>query len=307
MTVTLITENYHFFPVFVCLNVFFHYFCSMIEQNDLFFTDGLRNDADSSDNRTLMCLSVKERNDVMTKQLSIINRVEELRCVTQFVDDIAKELNLNEEMHMNIGLVLEEMVSNVIFYAYPKDIVGTINLCAKSDGQSLTLLLSDKGYAFDPTQIESNDMEANPAERPIGGMGIYIVKNIMNHVSYQRLDGRNLLTMSIIINERVSSMTQILQQDGQTIIKTVARIDTLNAPQFEKDIEPALAEPGVDLVMDCQELTFIASSGLRIIQKTMRSVTTGKGNFKIINVSPSVYKVLKMTGFTKFMTIEQKA
>ena len=102
-------------------------------------------------------------------------------------------------------------------------------------------------------------------------------------------------------------MTQILKQDGKTIIKTGTRIDTQNAPQFEKDIEPALTEQGVDLVMDCDELTFMASSGLRIIQKTMRSVTTGKGNFKIINVGPSVYKVLKMTGFTKFMTIEQKA
>lgn len=100
-------------------------------------------------------------------------------------------------------------------------------------------------------------------------------------------------------------MTQILKQDGKTIIKTGDRIDTQNAPQFEKDIEPALAEQGVDLVMDCQDLTFMASSGLRIVQKTMRSVTLGKGTFKIINVSPKIYKVLQMTGFTKFMTIEQ--
>lgn len=102
-------------------------------------------------------------------------------------------------------------------------------------------------------------------------------------------------------------MTQIIKQDGQTIIKTGARIDTQNAPQFEKDIQPAIAEQGVDLVMDCQELTFMASSGLRIIQKTMRTVTMGKGKFKIINVSPNIYKVLQMTGFTKFMTIELKA
>lgn len=102
-------------------------------------------------------------------------------------------------------------------------------------------------------------------------------------------------------------MTQILKQDGQTIIKTGARIDTKNAPQFEKDIEPALAEQGVDLVMDCEELTFMASSGLRIIQKTMRAVMATKGKFKIINVGPNVYKVMEMTGFTKFMTIEQKA
>ena len=101
-------------------------------------------------------------------------------------------------------------------------------------------------------------------------------------------------------------MTEILKKDGKTIIKTGARIDTQNAPQFAEEIEPALAEPGVDLVMDCDELTFMASSGLRIIQKTMRTVTMQKGKFKIINARPAIYKVLQMTGFTRFMVIEQK-
>jgi anti-anti-sigma factor len=102
-------------------------------------------------------------------------------------------------------------------------------------------------------------------------------------------------------------MTQILKLDGVTIIKTDKRIDTMNAQQFEKDIEPALQEPGMNLVLDCDELSYMASSGLRIIQKTMRAVMTKKGQFKIINVHPEIYKVLHMTGFTKFMTVEQKA
>ena len=101
-------------------------------------------------------------------------------------------------------------------------------------------------------------------------------------------------------------MTQIVKEGGKTIIKTGERIDTINAPQFEKDIEPALADGGVDLEMDCTNLTYMASSGLRIIQKTMRTVMQQKGQFKITNVSPEIYKVLQMTGFTKFMTVEKK-
>ena len=102
-------------------------------------------------------------------------------------------------------------------------------------------------------------------------------------------------------------MTQILKEDGKTIIKTGSRIDTINAPRFEKDIEPAIQEAGVDLVMDCDELSYMASSGLRIIQKTMRAVMMKRGKFKMVNVSPEIYKVLNMTGFTKFMAVEQKA
>ena len=102
-------------------------------------------------------------------------------------------------------------------------------------------------------------------------------------------------------------MTQILKEDGKTIIKTGSRIDTMNADEFEKEIQPALQEDGINLEMDCSELTYMASSGLRVIQKTMRTVMMKRGEFKIVNVNPEIYKVLQMTGFTKFMTVEQKA
>lgn len=101
-------------------------------------------------------------------------------------------------------------------------------------------------------------------------------------------------------------MTQIIKEGDKTIIKTGSRIDTLNADEFEKDIQQVLQEPGINLEMDCIDLTFMASSGLRVIQKTMRTVMKEKGQFKIVNVSPAIYKVLQMTGFTKFMTVEQK-
>ena len=100
-------------------------------------------------------------------------------------------------------------------------------------------------------------------------------------------------------------MTQIIKENGKTIIKTGERIDTLNATQFVQDIQPALADGGVDLEMDCTALNYMASSGLRIIQKTMRTVMQQKGQFKMTHVSPDIYKVLAMTGFTKFMKVEK--
>ena len=101
-------------------------------------------------------------------------------------------------------------------------------------------------------------------------------------------------------------MTQILKEGGKTIIKTGERIDTMNANQFEQDIQPALKDGGVDLEMDCTDLVYMASSGLRIIQKTMRTVMQLKGQYKNTNASPENYTVLAMTGFTKFMKVEQK-
>ena len=132
----------------------------------------------------------------MRKELLIKNHLSELEKVGQFIEEIGDELGLSMEMIMNLNLVMEEMVTNVIFYAYPEGEVADIELLAKSDGKELTFVLSDQGKEFDPTAKEDTDLDVNPADRELGGMGIFIVKNIMNKVTYQRLEGKNLLTMT---------------------------------------------------------------------------------------------------------------
>ena len=132
---------------------------------------------------------------MMRKEIKIKNQVGELEHVARFIEEIGEELGLDMELQMNLNLVMEEMVSNVIFYAYPEGVDASIELTAESDGKELTFVLSDQGREFDPTLKDDADIDTNPAERELGGMGIFIVKNIMNKVTYQRLEGRNLLTM----------------------------------------------------------------------------------------------------------------
>ena len=131
----------------------------------------------------------------MKKEISIRNRLDELERVNRFVEEICEELGLDMELQMNLNLVIEEVVVNVISYAYPESKEANIELLAESDGKELTFVLSDHGNEFDPTLSDGANMDENPAERKLGGMGIYIVKNIMNEVTYQRLEGKNLLTM----------------------------------------------------------------------------------------------------------------
>jgi len=135
----------------------------------------------------------------MNKKLIIKNQVGELERVNQFIEEISEELGLGMELQMNLNLVMEEMVSNVIFYAYPEGKAADIELSAESNGKELTFVLSDQGKEFDPTAKEDADPDVSPVEREIGGMGIFIVKNIMNQVTYQRLEGKNLLTMKKVI------------------------------------------------------------------------------------------------------------
>ena len=158
-----------------------------------------RNGAEPNDDLTMMCICLTPQGYSMRKELKIKNQKSELDRVECFVEEIGEELELDMELQMNFNLVLEEMVSNVIFYAYPEGVEDMIELTAESDGKVLTFLLSDHGREFDPTQKEAPNLDTSPAERAIGGLGIFIVKNIMDEVTYQRLEGRNLLTLKKVI------------------------------------------------------------------------------------------------------------
>ena len=100
-------------------------------------------------------------------------------------------------------------------------------------------------------------------------------------------------------------MTQIIKENGKTVIKTGERIDTLNAAQFESDIQSAL-EQGVNLEIDCTDLTYMASSGLRVFQSTIRTVVRSLGGqMKLTHVNDDIFEILKMTGFTRHITVER--
>ena len=119
----------------------------------------------------------------MNKEIEIKNEVEELDKLAALVEEVAAELNLDPELEMNLNLALEEVVSNVILYAYPKDKVGTVSISAVSLNDSLVFTITDKGKAFDPTKVEEADVTLSAEDRQIGGLGIYIVKNIMDEVT----------------------------------------------------------------------------------------------------------------------------
>ena len=130
----------------------------------------------------------------MKRELKFKNEDQELNRVAEFMESVCDELQLDMHQAMKLQLAMEEMVTNVIFYAYPKGTNADITLTAESDGQELTFVLSDTGKPFDPTAKEDADIESNPMDREQGGMGILIVKNIMNEVSYQRFGEENRLT-----------------------------------------------------------------------------------------------------------------
>lgn len=137
----------------------------------------------------------------MNKTLIIQNEISELNRVAAFIEEIGEELHLSPALVMNLNLVLEEAVSNIILYAYPKKMGQEITINIHKHDQMLVFTLTDEGVEFDPTKAGEVDVTLSSEERPIGGLGIFLIKKIMNEVEYQRIDGTNVFTLKKEIKE----------------------------------------------------------------------------------------------------------
>ena len=131
----------------------------------------------------------------MEKEIRISNNLNEIATLANFIETLGEELSLSAEITMNINLALEEAVANIIMYAYPPQEVQEILLKVSANANQLIFLLTDKGLSFDPTQVEDVDLTLSIEDRPIGGLGVFLIRSIMNEVSYQRLDNENRLIM----------------------------------------------------------------------------------------------------------------
>ena len=98
-------------------------------------------------------------------------------------------------MARKLQLAVEEAVVNVIDYAYPNDIEGSIEVRMMSDGQSLKIVIIDSGVFFDPTAKEKTDTTLSAEERQIGGLGLLLVRELMDSINYEREEGKNILTL----------------------------------------------------------------------------------------------------------------
>ena len=111
-----------------------------------------------------------------------------------FVSAAAEELPFSLKEKNQIEIAVDEIVCNVASYAYDGS-SGTFNLKVSTDQIGMIITVTDSGIPYNPLEKEDPDVTLSADERGIGGYGIFIVKKIMDDVSYEYKDGKNILTM----------------------------------------------------------------------------------------------------------------
>ena len=138
--------------------------------------------------------TIKQHGESIQRSITLPNDISTISQLSEFVETVCEEKGLDMALTMNLNLALEEAVVNVMSYAYP-DSQGDVKVDIMIDDQKVVSTLTDSGIPFDPTQKGDVDTTLPAEERPIGGLGIHLVKQIMDKVSYQYVDNQNILTL----------------------------------------------------------------------------------------------------------------
>ena len=131
----------------------------------------------------------------MKEEIIITNHVDELPVLAEKIEALAESWELSMPLAMNINLALEEAISNVIFYAFDDEKEHDIKIVLSLENKTLTIKIIDDGKPFDPTARQQPDISLPAEDRPIGGLGIFLIKKMMNNVTYTRHNNLNTLTL----------------------------------------------------------------------------------------------------------------
>ena len=135
----------------------------------------------------------------MNKTLSFKIKAElpEIEVALDKILAVLEELNADHKTAYKVRLALDELLTNVVSYAYEYKEGGEIEISYKiaDDPRSITLSIADEGKAFNPLETEDPDLALDVSERKIGGLGIFLVKNVMDEIDYRRENERNILTI----------------------------------------------------------------------------------------------------------------
>ena len=132
--------------------------------------------------------------------VSLSPRLSAVRSLSRMVEEFGDANRLPHPKIYMINLALDELITNSVTYGFDGVADPKIEVTVRIDGDTLVLTTLDNGRRFDPTASESPDLDAPVEERPIGGLGLHIVKTFADRVVYKFEDGRNRLTLEHDLN-----------------------------------------------------------------------------------------------------------
>ncbi len=124
------------------------------------------------------------------KTLNVKSRTENLSLIRDFINSSATEINIPEDIVENIILAVDEACTNIIKHAYKYSPDGDILIKVKPSSTKFVVSIIDNGISFEPDTVPEPDLQKYYRQRRVGGLGIYLMKTLMDEVKYISKPGK---------------------------------------------------------------------------------------------------------------------
>ena len=123
------------------------------------------------------------------------NSLTELDILCEKLEDIGQKIGLSKKCIFEVNLALDELFTNIISYGFGDDKEHLIKVTITPQAKALCLCIEDDGIPFNPVEFETPDVACSVENCRIGGLGIHIIRKLMDEICYKRCDDKNILTL----------------------------------------------------------------------------------------------------------------
>lgn len=155
-------------------------------------------ECEQSDDITMLIF--KYKNEAITEKIKIYKNLavkENYKPFYDWLHKVCDEWKLSDTLINKIDMSAEEIYANIMFYSYPKN-SGIIEVTMSKYSDRVTIKFEDEGIPYDPLKKPDPDITLPPEERPIGGLGIFMVKEMTDEMKYEYINNRNILTLTFM-------------------------------------------------------------------------------------------------------------
>ncbi len=232
-----------------------------------------------------------------------LNRLDEVERVSHALEAYGNRHRIPARDVFDANLALDEVLTNIVSYAYDDEAAREITVRLRTEEGRFTVEVEDDGRPFDPLATVEPDLALPVHARPVGGLGLSLVRRLMPELRYERRGGRNVFTMTRSIGDsgRAGAGASVgvteRNTNGVTVLEAAGRLDAAGAAAFEREVLGRVAAGERSIVVDCSKLVYINSAGLRVLLVAAKRLAAAGGGFALAAAAGQIRSVVDIVGF----------
>jgi serine/threonine-protein kinase RsbW len=135
-----------------------------------------------------------------TITFALKNDLAELKDLCRHCEAVGHSVGMSEKLIFQTNLALDELFTNIVTYGFPDNDEHEITITITCDRHMLALQIEDDGVPFNPLKVPEPDVHCGMQAAKVGGLGIHLIKKLMDDFAYKRSDGKNILILKKYLN-----------------------------------------------------------------------------------------------------------